>query len=256
MSIDVIIPAFNPGKHFEDCLSSTMNQTYKGPYEVFVIDDGSTENVYDIVKQVKGIEYIRLSKNKGAAYARNQGILSSFGEIIAFHDADDVMDPCRLSSVQAAFAKDPDLMLVTGNYRWLYNDCFLFDSHFSPEHCLARKFLFTDFSILTSATAIRRSALQTTGLFNENYEVCEDYDLWRRFLKFFPNQVKYIHEEWCQYRRNTDQGSLMQKYQKTARKSEILEKIFLEEEIDIPGYRSFLMQESQKKKEALAQLFL
>ena len=47
--IDVIIPAYNPGAYLRNALDSVFNQTYKG-FNIFVIDDCSTQNIENIVK--------------------------------------------------------------------------------------------------------------------------------------------------------------------------------------------------------------
>lgn len=94
--ISIVIPVFNvPEKHFERCISSIQNQSYK-EIEVLVVDDGSApvyQNYYrNICAQDNRFTYI-FQKNQGVSAARNNGIDYSHGEYITFVDADDEMIP-------------------------------------------------------------------------------------------------------------------------------------------------------------------
>lgn len=87
--ISVIIPVFNGEKYIEEALQSVLKQTYK-PYEIIIVDDGSTDSTQDIVLQYSSlIRYIR-KNNEGAAIARNEGVKASNGEYLTFLDADDL----------------------------------------------------------------------------------------------------------------------------------------------------------------------
>lgn len=93
------MPCYNCEKYIDKAIESVKNQTYN-QWELLIIDDLSTDKSLQIVDEyAKGnvnIDVIRLSKNGGAAYARNVGIKRSKGEFIAFLDADDVWTPEKL----------------------------------------------------------------------------------------------------------------------------------------------------------------
>ena len=55
--ISIIIPVYNTSKYLKKCLNSVINQTYKN-YNVIIVNDGSTDNSLDIIK-----EYIKKSSN-------------------------------------------------------------------------------------------------------------------------------------------------------------------------------------------------
>jgi glycosyltransferase involved in cell wall biosynthesis len=87
--VSVIIPTYNMGNFILKSINSLLNQTYKN-IEIIIIDDGSTDNTYKIIKQIKkkNIKYIRQNNKKNSA-ARNTGIKNAKGEYIIFLDADD-----------------------------------------------------------------------------------------------------------------------------------------------------------------------
>ncbi len=96
----IIIPMYNVEKYIYECIQSVLSQTYKN-FEIIVIDDGSTDNCYNIVKDIsetdKRITLIGI-KNSGPSTARNIGIENSTGDIILFLDSDDMYLPNTLET--------------------------------------------------------------------------------------------------------------------------------------------------------------
>lgn len=93
--VSIIIPAYNVGKYLEECVRSLLYQTYTN-YEVIIIDDGSTDNTYDIGKYLT-VESTKVKlfhqENQGVSIARNIGMQKAKGEYYIFVDADDVVMP-------------------------------------------------------------------------------------------------------------------------------------------------------------------
>ena len=89
--ISIVIPVYNVEKYIAECLESCVNQTLR-EIEIIAIDDGSTDKSLNILKQYsKRYEKLRIIEqdNMGVGVARNNGILASKGEFIAFMDPDD-----------------------------------------------------------------------------------------------------------------------------------------------------------------------
>ena len=89
--ISIIVPIYNTGKYLEKCLESIINQSFTN-FEVICIDDGSTDNSYDILTRYKE-KYnnfkIIYQENQGVAIARNNGLKNANGDYIIFIDSDD-----------------------------------------------------------------------------------------------------------------------------------------------------------------------
>lgn len=86
--VSIIIPVFNDSKRLLSCLRSLYCQTYPySRYEVIVVDNGSTENIYSVCKQFPNVRYLRELK-RGSYAARNCGVRAARGEILAFTDSD------------------------------------------------------------------------------------------------------------------------------------------------------------------------
>jgi hypothetical protein len=97
-TVSVIIPLFNKGRLVERALSSVLSQTYS-PFEVIVVDDGSTDDGPDWVQKYNDprISLIR-QENRGPGAARNEGLKRARGKYIAFLDADDEWMPSFLNT--------------------------------------------------------------------------------------------------------------------------------------------------------------
>ena len=89
--VSIIIPVYNSEKYVEKCIKSVINQTFR-ELEIIVIDDGSTDKSYDVLKNL-AMEDKRIlllhQENAGVAIARNNGIAMASGEYLTFLDGDD-----------------------------------------------------------------------------------------------------------------------------------------------------------------------
>lgn len=91
IKVSVIIPVYNVEKYLKQCLDSVINQTLK-EIEIICVNDGSTDNSYQILKEYaqkdKRIKIIN-KENGGLGAARNTGMEYATGEYIGFVDSDD-----------------------------------------------------------------------------------------------------------------------------------------------------------------------
>ncbi len=230
-SIEVVIPAYNPGSFFRKCMESCFQQTFKDNYNLTIVDDGSSEDIHSVISAFQPypdnikINYIRIEENRGAAHARNVGINHTASDLIVFHDADDYMCSDRLEVTVDAFKKDSNLVMVCGNWRWIINGESEDAPRFSKEHPIEYITLLFDLPISSPTVAIKRDILKTTGLFNEKYVVAEDYDLWARIVKHYPDRVKYIHKEMILHNRHATPYSLTKNYMWTQEHYKIIEEM-------------------------------
>lgn len=114
--VSIIIPVYNTGKHIERCLNSIVNQTKKIDLEVIIINDGSTDDSENIVKQyienykeVLNIKYYS-KENEGVAQTRNFGIEKATSDYIMFIDSDDYIELKTLEILEKYIKQDIDLI--------------------------------------------------------------------------------------------------------------------------------------------------
>ncbi len=89
--VSIIIPVYNSEKILKSTIESALAQTYLNK-EIIVVDDGSTDNSYELAKQYEAAN-VKLFRqtNAGAAVARNTGLAHATGEYIQFLDAGDLL---------------------------------------------------------------------------------------------------------------------------------------------------------------------
>lgn len=179
MQISVVIPTYNRYDSLKRALDSVYKQTYQ-PAEVIVIDDGSDDATAQIIELFPNIKYF-YQENSGVSSARNLGIKKATSTWIAFLDSDDEWHKDKLQEQIAFHKQHPKILMSYTNERWIRNgievkmpkkfrkyggDIF----YECLSHCI----------IAPSATLIHKELLVKVGVFDEELEVCEDYDLWLR----------------------------------------------------------------------------
>lgn len=91
--VSIIVPVYNAGKFLNVCIDSVLNQSYTN-WELILVNDGSTDNSLDIIKQYfqldSRIAYID-KINEGPSLARKSGTDQSKGKYIQYLDSDDLL---------------------------------------------------------------------------------------------------------------------------------------------------------------------
>ncbi|MFN5967842.1 MAG: glycosyltransferase family 2 protein [Pseudanabaena sp.] len=103
----IIIPTYNRLPILQKCLQAMEAQDFIEPYEIVVVDDGSTDGTVEFLQSRRTkFPHVRLfqQNHEGAAIARNTGIDVASGDIIVFIDSDLVVTPVFLASHAKALA--------------------------------------------------------------------------------------------------------------------------------------------------------
>lgn len=110
--VSVLVPVYNQEKYVKECLDSLLEQTYDN-FEIVVLDDGSTDDTPNILKEYASNPKVRLlyKKNeKSIARARNFLLKEIRGDYFVFVDSDDSVSPSFLSLlVEAIEKRDSDI---------------------------------------------------------------------------------------------------------------------------------------------------
>ncbi len=114
--VSVIIPTYNRAAYLAEALPSVFSQTL-GALEVIVVDDGSTDATAALLRRCTDPRLrVAAQARRGAAAARNRGVLLARAPHLAFLDADDLWQPNKLALQTAALAAAPGLDMVFGYY--------------------------------------------------------------------------------------------------------------------------------------------
>ena len=97
VAVSVILPTYNRAASLADACRSVLDQSFRD-LELIVVDDASTEDIENVVKDLNDdrLVYVRRAQNGGASAARNMGLRRAQGNLIAFHDSDDLWLPGKL----------------------------------------------------------------------------------------------------------------------------------------------------------------
>jgi glycosyltransferase involved in cell wall biosynthesis len=107
-TVSVVIPYYNASLTIARAVQSVLGQTIR-PSEIIVVDDGSSVDPAAVLDQFGSAVNLIRKANGGASSARNLGIERSQADWIAFLDADDYWEPCKLER-QLAFSEGVDLV--------------------------------------------------------------------------------------------------------------------------------------------------
>lgn len=206
--VDIVIPAYNPGAYLKDAIESVLSQTYKD-YNLFVIDDCSTENIENITRFYPSVNLLKTDKNSGPSAARNLGIKAGSAEFISFLDSDDIMHKEKLEKSISVLEKKPEVGMTCGNYRIVYNRKALLKPFYKNPVKIDHKLLMRQNFVASGSTTVRRSVLDEVGLFDESLWISEDYDLWVRISEKY--KIEYIHDILYYYSVFPSMGSLTNK---------------------------------------------
>ncbi|HEY4324712.1 MAG TPA: glycosyltransferase [Mucilaginibacter sp.] len=183
-SVSVIIPCFNHGQYLMDALNSIWQQNYP-MVEIIVVDDGSTDNTKEILKEVEGIKYI-YQENRGLSAARNTGIKNSNGEFLIFLDADDWLLPGAIRANIDYLKQDKTLAFVSGAHEKVFVDIGESKDEFQEagtNHYI--QLLQGNYIGMHAAVTYSRWVFNDF-LFDENLKACEDYDLYLKISRKYP----------------------------------------------------------------------
>jgi glycosyltransferase involved in cell wall biosynthesis len=187
VNVSVIIPVYNRPKLVTRAIDSVLAQTSEALYEIIVVDDGSTDDTKESLHAYRDRITLLEQENSGVSAARNRGIEAAKGEWIALLDSDDTWHPDKLKMQLAYHANNLHLKWSHTNERWIRNGK---EVRQKVQHAKGSGACFADnlafCKIAPSTVLIHRSLFERYGLFDERFPVCEDYDLWLRFLKYAP----------------------------------------------------------------------
>jgi glycosyltransferase involved in cell wall biosynthesis len=179
-TVSVVIPSFNRSAMLREAVESVLVQE-GARFELIVVDDGSTDDTRFMLDRLEAPLRIVCQQHCGVSAARNRGIAQSRGEWIAFLDSDDLWRPGKLAAQMRFFVENPHVKICQTEEVWIRDGKRINARkyHEKPEgECFGR--LLDRCLVSPSATVVHRSVLEQTGLFDETFPACEDYDLWLR----------------------------------------------------------------------------
>ena len=206
----VLLPVRNGGRWLGETIQSLENQTFKD-FELLVIDDGSTDNSIDIIKQ-SNLQHIRiiLGPQQGLAKALALGVNESKTEIIFRQDQDDISLPSRFQ-LQYNFLEENKDNVAVGSNIVLINE-------YGEKTKVVKKpitnnairlSLTVECPLIHPAVAFRKSAVLGAGNYwsPSSDPFPEDFHLWSRLIK--KGKISILSKRLVKYRLSSNGISRM-----------------------------------------------
>lgn len=174
-------------EYLQASLDSVINSSYK-PTEIIIVEDGPlTNELYDVLDRYTMLKRIKLNKNMGLGVALNKGIEMVQTDLIARMDTDDICDVNRFKIQISRFMSNPKLILIGSNVSEFEDNplkiCQIKKMPITGKEIKKHSKLRNPFNHPT--VMFKKSAIQKSG-FYQHMPFFEDYYLWLRMLKIFP----------------------------------------------------------------------
>ena len=219
--VAIICANYNYGEFIIPAIESIIGQTYKGELNLYVVDDGSSDDSWEKISDYHKHQYqpcewlhIKRIENSGASVARNTAIEMcwNWADIIGVLDADDEYKPTKVEKFVNKLIEHPEIGVVYGDYdiHKSYNG----KSYTKYEHkpSYSREDLLRR-CIVHSNSLIKKEFLEMIRLPNGEYYdsrlhgpaskgfigCTEDYDLWLRLshhciMCHIPESLSIVNE--------------------------------------------------------------
>lgn len=193
--VTVIITTKNRVEPLLRAVESVKNQTYK-EIEIIIVDDGSNQDIYQHTLSYNfncEVKILRNEISRGACFARNMGIKSAKGVLIAGLDDDDEFADKRINHLV-------EMYKIWGNKYSLYashskivkvNECTVSEKKVKQE---VTCFMMYKANYIGSQVLVDRYKLLEVGLFDESLVASQDHDMWLRVIEKFGRAYK-VNEE-------------------------------------------------------------
>lgn len=211
-TISVIIPLYNHEKFVKEAVNSVLKQSFQD-FELIIINDGSTDNSENIIKNIKDerIKYF-YQENQGAHNAINRGIRLSRGKYISILNSDDAYYPERFEETLKIFESDRSIRAVF-SYIELINEegnpiglkkgaddnwlGFDHNTSFREHNNIIFDLLAGNFLHTTSNLFCKKNVFDTIGYFSD-LKYTHDYDFFLRLCYHY--NIHIIKKPLLKYR--------------------------------------------------------
>lgn len=208
--ISVIMPVYNTEKYVGQSIESILSQTF-WDFEFIIIDDCSSDKSYQICKKyAEQDSRIRLYKNERNVWVvktRNKLLKKVWNDIsyIAMIDADDIAVQNRLEEQYNYLEVHKNISLIWSDISIINEEgVVIWERKYLHTFWEVSKIIFKKSPVAQPGVMVRKSDWDKVGLYNENFERCQDYELWCRFYDA-GFEIENLPQKLLQYRVFPDQ---------------------------------------------------
>jgi len=206
--VSVITPAYNQGIFLRDTIESVLSQDYPN-IELIVLNDGSTDDTEEILKEYTGKIKWETQTNMGQTPTINKGWRSSKGEIITWLNSDDTYYPGAVREGVEYLLSHPDTGIV-------FSDSMFTEADGTPIERTrpVPPFNYLNFirdcenPISQPSSFIRRSVMEKAGELDPKFYYFMDWDFWMRAGLYC--RIDHVDAIWSTYRLHAESKTVSQ----------------------------------------------
>jgi glycosyltransferase involved in cell wall biosynthesis len=195
--VSIITPSYNQGQFLGETIQSVLNQDYEH-IEYIIIDGGSSDNSLEIIhKYSDRLAYYVSEPDNGQTEAINKGFAKANGEIFAWLNSDDTLEPSAVSEAVNFLQNNPDIGMVYGDTNFIDlhgNKTGRFPAAQTDYNKLRQGYV----HIPQQSSFWRAELFKQVGPLDEKIYFAMDYDLWVRLAKV--SELKYHPRTWANFR--------------------------------------------------------
>jgi glycosyltransferase involved in cell wall biosynthesis len=168
--VAVVMAARNEERYIERALRSCLNQSApRDLYEIFVIDDGSSDATSRIAETFHGVQVLANESQLGLPASLNRGLKAAHSRFVVRVDADDYVHYDFIKVLSLFLELNPYMDAVACDYVTVDEH----EAHLEHVNCLDRP--------IGCGVMFRKERLIELGLYDESFLMAEDLDLRLRF---------------------------------------------------------------------------
>ncbi|MEL7355043.1 MAG: glycosyltransferase family 2 protein [Cyanobacteria bacterium J06560_6] len=191
MKVSVIIPNYNRAAIVGDTIENMLRQSLR-PYEVIVIDDGSTDDSVSVIRSFGGRVHLIQQQNQGPGAARNAGLKVASGQFIQLMDSDDLASLNKLETqAQALIENRADIAYSPWAKVFIKKDSVeLQDTVLQQQQLPISKtpvgHFLTGWSVVLQQCLLSALLVKRVGFYRTDMWTCDDSDFFLRMLLLKP----------------------------------------------------------------------
>lgn len=192
--VSVIIPNYNRDKLISETIQNMLNQSLS-PYEIIVIDDGSTDNSVNVIRSFGERVTLIQQENQGPGAARNAGLAVATGDYIQFMDSDDLASLNKLELQVAVLEKfRADVVYSPWAKVYIRDGCLSFEDHILqtrslPSYMSILEWVLSGWSIVLQTCLFRSQWLKQIKPFRKDLLGWEDTEYMVRAFAARPKTI-------------------------------------------------------------------
>jgi len=201
VKLTVVIPHLNYGRYLKECLDSLAAQTFQD-YEVILVDGGSTDNTYEVLKDYPTVKILQDVPPAGPVKAVNKAIRIMQGEYFNQLNSDCRLEPMMYEECLKILEANKNLGMVYTGWHIIDDEGKRLGSAKQPAK-FNRDLLLQGNFIDATSMVVCKECFDVVGMFDERCPWSMDWIMAVKIASAFP--VEYLSKPLFDYRVHTGQ---------------------------------------------------